>query len=56
LSLGILEHADRQNIIVHAPQPSEPVRLLQLGKIWAASDGDGWKLLERLKPSWRPEG
>lgn len=52
LSIGILEHSSGHAITVYARRPTEPLRLLQLGKIWAEPSGDGWKLLERLKPSW----
>jgi hypothetical protein len=37
---------------VYSSEPSLPVQMLQLGKIWVEPMPNGYKLLERLHPSW----
>ena len=49
MCIGVLEPTG----IVHAPPPPQAPALIRLGKMWAAAGpAGGWRLLEKLKPSW----
>jgi polynucleotide 5'-hydroxyl-kinase GRC3/NOL9 len=50
-AIGILEAVDEVTATIFArPQHAS---ILQLGKMWAEPGAGGWKLLERLTPSWQ---
>jgi polynucleotide 5'-kinase involved in rRNA processing len=53
VALGILLESKPGSVRIHAPVPLEEVRQIVLGKMWARPcEGGGWRLLERLRPSW----
>ncbi|HEX8579822.1 MAG TPA: Clp1/GlmU family protein [Allosphingosinicella sp.] len=52
MSIGIVEHAGADALTLHGSRPPRPVRIVQLGKMWAAHFPNGWELLDRLSPSW----
>ena len=52
MSIGIVEHAGADALTLHGSRPPRPVRVVQLGKMWAAPSQNGWELLDRLSPSW----
>jgi polynucleotide 5'-hydroxyl-kinase GRC3/NOL9 len=56
MGVGVLERAEGGGLTMFAKPPPRPVHLLQLGKMWAEPSEDGWRLLERLGPSWLPNG
>jgi hypothetical protein len=51
MEIGILEAFDPESLFVRSRTPARSPRLVRLGKMWAAP-GNGWKLLEKLGPSW----
>ena len=52
MCLGILTGVHEDRALLEAPPPLRPVRLIRLGKMWAESGAGGWKLLDKLSPSW----
>ena len=37
-----------------APPPPRPPTILRLGAMWAEPEGEGWRLLDKLRPAWEP--
>ena len=51
-SYGILEAVEEGCLRIRAVAPERPVERVRLGRIWAEPEEGGWRLLERLSPSW----
>ena len=52
LAVGILQGAEGETLSVYTRGSTAEVRLVRLGKMWAEPKEGGWRLLERLSPSW----
>lgn len=55
MSLGVCAEFDGETTLIDAPPPPRPWRLVRLGRMWAEPQAEGgWRLLEKLSPSWSP--
>lgn len=54
-AIGILVDAGVDGVRVIAP-PGPSAETLRLGRMWAEPSAQGWRLLEKLRPSWVAEG
>jgi polynucleotide 5'-hydroxyl-kinase GRC3/NOL9 len=52
MCLALLQGVSEDAVHLEAPPPPRPVRLVRLGKMWAEPRPGGWKLLDKLSPSW----
>ena len=52
LALGIVQGADGGALSVYTRASTAEVQLVRLGKMWAEPREAGWRLIERLSPSW----
>ncbi len=51
-SYGILEAVEEGLLRIRAVAPEGPVERIRLGMMWAEPKAGGWRLLEKLSPSW----
>jgi polynucleotide 5'-hydroxyl-kinase GRC3/NOL9 len=51
-SYGILEAVGEGCVRIRAVAPDRPIASLRLGMMWAEPTAGGWRLLEKLSPSW----
>jgi phage tail sheath gpL-like len=52
MGIAVLEQAGAETARLFAAPPARPVKTVQLGKMWASPSPEGWRLQERLAPSW----
>jgi hypothetical protein len=52
MALGIVEEAEEGVLRIRTRAPSEAVRLVRLGKMWAEPKEGRWRLLDKLSPAW----
>jgi polynucleotide 5'-hydroxyl-kinase GRC3/NOL9 len=52
MCLAVLRGFGEAGVQLDAPPPPRPVELVRLGKMWAEPRTGGWKLLDKLSPSW----
>ena len=51
-SYGILEAVEEGCVRIRAVAPERPIESIRLGRMWAEPKEGGWRLLEKLSPSW----
>ncbi len=54
MALGVIERVDPETLQIRSHPPPRAVRYVRIGKMWAEPGGGGWRLIERLSPSWGP--
>jgi polynucleotide 5'-hydroxyl-kinase GRC3/NOL9 len=52
LVVGVIEAVEEGRLVVRCRLPERPVRIVRLGKMWAVPGEGGWRLADRLQPSW----
>lgn len=51
-SYGVLEAVEEEGLRIRALAPERAVEMIRLGRMWAQPEENGWRLLEKLSPSW----
>jgi polynucleotide 5'-hydroxyl-kinase GRC3/NOL9 len=51
-SYGILEAVEEGWVRIRAVAPERPIERIRLGRMWAEPEEGGWRLMEKLSPSW----